>query len=1097
MNLDLARRSVALMLLLLASSGAPALAAPTAELWQEIGRSASGSGISASELGVVPEHRNTSVVIGPDQRPIVAYTDWADIVVRRWNGSSWEIIAQPGGGHLPQLAVDSSGRMYLAWMSFVADSDTWEVYLLTRDSLAEDWHELGGSATGGGISAADGPANPNSFSLALAPDGRPWVAYDTTPTAGADFTTETSGIARASNQVYVKRWAGPAQGWIYVGSGRAGGGASHVPSFAFTNGDGSANVAVHGALSPTIAIRPDGTPVVAFLYTTAFTNGDAGEFNGVNDDLYAVRWNGAAWVPMGPAVPASAAGAGLGAPGGISQSGGWSVEAYLNRMNRPQLVIGRDGAPVVGWGETTATDDSRRMYVRRWSGTAWEGLGSPTGEIDAAAMAFDIALTPGVNGPLAAWSAGSGTDSSILVLGYDARTGAWAEVGRGSATGAGISGPTRHAFTPWIAVDAAGTPTVAWIDAPDTESGGQAFVRTIEPRNLPDLTVTALTVPATARTGGTIAVASTVRNIGGSVARGAVVSFYLGTGTVRDAADVALGSRTVGAVGVNGTSTATTSLTLPATVAPGVYHLLAVVDEVGAVSERGEDNNVRASSTLTVALFRPDLALDTVAVPAIASPGRSLPITSVVRNLGIAPAGPTAIRFFLSSDETLDAGDVLLGTRALAPVRAGGTRTAHTTVTLPADTPMPATYHMIGIVDVPEDALDLDGTNNARASAPLGVVAYQPDLAITSLATPATGAAGRPLAISHTVRNGGPAPAAGFVVRFLLSSDDRVDGAVLLGSRSIRSLAPGAASSAVTRLKIPAETAVPATYRVVAVVDPLAQQTELDEANNVTLAADTIALTAYRPDLALTTVGVPATGAVGRPLATIVTVQNAGPAPAGAFTVRLVLSADDTLDPGDVALGSRRIDGLAAHATRRVTVTVSVPAATAPGSYHVIGVVEAPARQAELDATNNALASASAVALAPYRPDLVLSAVGAPATAAAGQSLAVTHTTRNRGAAPTAGAFVISLYLSADATLDDDDVLLGTRTIAGALAAGAARTDVTRIVVPAGTAVPPTYHVIGVVDSLERQRESDEGNNTAVSGPIASSLAQSRSAGVR
>src|SRR5439155_11015636 len=113
-NDSFVRRSLTLVLLLLFALPMTALAAtPPAQFWEEIGGSASGQGISASELGVVPEHRNTSIVIDGDGRPVVAYTDWADIIVKRWNGLEWEIIATPGGGHLPQLVMDANGKIYL------------------------------------------------------------------------------------------------------------------------------------------------------------------------------------------------------------------------------------------------------------------------------------------------------------------------------------------------------------------------------------------------------------------------------------------------------------------------------------------------------------------------------------------------------------------------------------------------------------------------------------------------------------------------------------------------------------------------------------------------------------------------------------------------------------------------------------------------------------------------------------------------------------------------------------------------------------------------------------------------------------------------
>lgn len=52
---------------------------------------------------------------------------------------------------------------------------------------------------------------------------------------------------------------------------------------------------------------------------------------------------------------------------------------------------------------------------------------------------------------------------------------------------------------------------------------------------------------------------------------------------------------------------------------------------------------------------------------------------------------------------------------------------------------------------------------------------------------PATGHAGRPLAITHTVRNAGTAPAGAFAIRFFLSTHDTFDASdVLPGTRAWR-----------------------------------------------------------------------------------------------------------------------------------------------------------------------------------------------------------------------------------------------------------------------------------------------------------------------
>ena len=79
-------------------------------------------------------------------------------------------------------------------------------------------------------------------------------------------------------------------------------------------------------------------------------------------------------------------------------------------------------------------------------------------------------------------------------------------------------------------------------------------------------------------------------------------------------------------------------------------------------------------------------------------------------------------------------------------------------------------------------------------------------------------------------------------------------------------------------------------------------------------------------------------------------------------------------------------------------------------------------------------------------PDLTVSFLTAPTSAAPGATIAVNDTTRNQGgdtAAPSTTAF----YVSANSTLDGGDVLLGSRAVP-ALAAGGSSAGSTTVVVP-------------------------------------------------
>jgi hypothetical protein len=68
---------------------------------------------------------------------------------------------------------------------------------------------------------------------------------------------------------------------------------------------------------------------------------------------------------------------------------------------------------------------------------------------------------------------------------------------------------------------------------------------------------------------------------------------------------------------------------------------------------------------------------------------------------------------------------------------------------------------------------------------------------------------------------------------------------------------------------------------------------------------------------------------------------------------RLYLSKTGKLDAGDVELGSRSIGELPAFTSSAGTTLVSIPPATALGSYNILAVADAAGVVPEIDETNN------------------------------------------------------------------------------------------------------------------------------------------------
>ena len=129
----------------------------------------------------------------------------------------------------------------------------------------------------------------------------------------------------------------------------------------------------------------------------------------------------------------------------------------------------------------------------------------------------------------------------------------------------------------------------------------------------------------------------------------------------------------------------------------------------------------------------------------------------------------------------------------------------------------------------------------------------------------------------------------------------------------------------------------------------------------------------------------------------------------------------------------------------------------------------------------------------PALPDLVSAINPIPSTATIGGSIQVTASVVNQGAV-SAGAFRLGLYFSTNSTISTADFLLATCAISG-LAPGGSVVCSGPVTIP--TSLPPGVYFLGVIaDDQGAVAESNESNNTAVTGPITLTGALPPSAGV-
>jgi large repetitive protein len=480
-----------------------------------------------------------------------------------------------------------------------------------------------------------------------------------------------------------------------------------------------------------------------------------------------------------------------------------------------------------------------------------------------------------------------------------------------------------------------------------------------------------------------------------------------------------------------------------------------------------------------------DLFVETLsASSATVEAGGSLSVQDSVRNAGQTAAGASVLAVYLSTDESLDDDDVLLGTRGVPALEPGAASEAQGSLTVPAGTP-PGSYRLIAFADAEFDVVEAQELNNLHvATGALTIEAGAlANLVPSQLSfSPASLDAGQLLSVSEAVRNDGEGAAGTFQVGVYLSLDPSITPSDrLLGLRSVSGLAVGALSFGDDDLLVPANTPE-GTYWVGVLVDVGGTQPELDEFDNVLVASGQVSVhRPPRPDLVATAVSFGATAIdAGQTLTVANEVQNLGVVDAGAFRVGCYISEDSEITTDDLLLGERSLSGLAIGATSAAQGSYEVPAEIGAGTRYIGLVVDHANAILEQDETNNALLAAGTVEVSiPPLPDLRPTALSvSPSVLQVGESVTVVERVINEGTAP-AAPFRVGVYLSTNPVIATTDVLLGSRVVDG-LAMGGSSEAQSSYALPIGVAAG-SWYVGVIVDDLRELPELQEGDGTLLS----------------
>ena len=355
--------------------------------------------------------------------------------------------------------------------------------------------------------------------------------------------------------------------------------------------------------------------------------------------------------------------------------------------------------------------------------------------------------------------------------------------------------------------------------------------------NVIDLIVSSLSAPSSIYTGVSYTVSNTVKNIGNISSTTSYLKFYLSTDANIDSSDLYLTQRSVGSLSWGASNSANTTIKLPVTLSPGTYYIGAIADANSTNTEFDETNNTASTTAITVQSGI-DFVISSLSAPSTIYTGVNVTISNTVKNLGVGASATSYLKFYLSTDNNIDASDLYLTQRSVSSLNGGVSSSASTTIKLPV-TLEPGTYYIGAIADETNTNVEGDETNNKAVSGAVTVLSGV-DLVVSAFSVPSTITTGLNATIDNTVTNNSIGASATSYLKIYLSTDANIDSSDLyLTQRSVSSLNGGVSSSASTTIKLPV-TLEPGTYYIGAIADATYTNVELDETNNTATTAPVI-----------------------------------------------------------------------------------------------------------------------------------------------------------------------------------------------------------------------------------------------------------------
>ncbi|MFI5204589.1 MAG: CARDB domain-containing protein, partial [Flavobacteriales bacterium] len=570
--------------------------------------------------------------------------------------------------------------------------------------------------------------------------------------------------------------------------------------------------------------------------------------------------------------------------------------------------------------------------------------------------------------------------------------------------------------------------------------------------------LTLTTVPA----GAIVTTNSTLVNMGSGPALLSHVAYLISTDTLFDISDVYLDlSSTFDVINPNNTVAHSKLITIPASTAPGNYHILCVADFSSTVPEASETNNVTHTPIAIVAAVK-DLGFSFATSSVQLYQGQSKNVSWTVKNYGNVNTGISSeLRVYLSSDTIPENTEQIALPLTVGSLAAQGV--SNNNITFIAPWMAPGNYFILIEADVQDTIQESNENNNVRII-PATLNISNIELRTVPVVSAITATPGDGFILDAKIYNDGSVDLNGsnlVMVACYLSSDTTLDvNDALVGSYvNFWSITPGTFNTASFTLNFPASVLTAGYSYLLIKSDDAGIISEANETNNV----GHVALTLLPPttDFYTTNFTHPSIVTQLYTYNLSFVAYNSGNLNTVGVTATVYFSADTIIDPSDFASVSLTF-GVGGGSN---PVNISFNAGPTPGSQYIILKIDTDESYSEINETNNIIVHPVTVQSIPIMTsmgDLDPLSVTTPVSAIQTVNFSLSAIIKNNGPAGMASSEV-SYYLSTDTIYDSGTDLLILTTIANSIANGAT-TNVNGTTSVGLSTLPGNYYVIAISD---------------------------------